>query len=157
MKKMVLTIAMGFSGMMAQAGVVGKVDTTTRMLGSNDAIVVESIKDPNIDGITCHISYAKTGGVSGSFGMAEDPSTFSIACRQTGPIVAKTDISKQAKVASFDKNIFFKTMIVERMFDKENNTIIYLVYSRKLIDGSPFNAISSIPLMPWGSIEAKIK
>lgn len=125
--------------------------------GSNDGIIVESIKDPEVEGVTCHISYAKTGGIGGDFGFAEDPSRFSIACRQTGALVMPANIKKQKSVAAFDKNIFFKEMIVTRMFDDKNATIIYLVSSRKLIDGSPFNAISTIPLMPWGVKEPVFK
>lgn len=141
----------------AMAEVVGQVSTTFRMLGKNDEVVVESIKDPDVQGVTCHISYAKVGGLTGTIGLAEDPSNFSIACRQTGALILSANIDKTSKVTAFDRNAFFKEMIVTRMFDKPNNTLIYLITSKKLIDGSHFNAISSIPLMPWGTKEPLFK
>lgn len=157
MKKFAIAIAFLSMSCLAQAEVVGKVTTSTKLIGSNDSIVVESLNDPDIQGITCHISYAKAGGISGDMGFGEDPSRFSIACRQTGPIVTKTSIKEQKVISAFDRNIFFKAMKVERMFDQKNNTVVYLIYSRKLLDGSPFNSISSIPLMPWGSTEPQLQ
>lgn len=157
MKKFALAIAALAIMGSAMAQVVGKVETAKRLMGSNDAIVVESIKDPEVQGVTCHVSYAKMGGLSGDLGLAEDPSRFSIACRQTGALVLASNVKKQRSIAAFDKNIFFKEMVVTRMFDEPNSTIIYLVSSKKLLDGSPFNAISTIPLMPWGTQEPVFK
>lgn len=136
---------------------VGSVRTEFRMIGSNSTIEVDRMVDDDIDGITCHVSYSKVGGVMGSIGLAEESSNFSISCRQTGPIVAKKNIKEQTKIKSFARNIFFKEMKVVRMYDDQTNTVIYLVYSAKLIDGSPFNAITSVPLMPWGTIEPILK
>ena len=141
----------------AMAEVVGEVITTFRMLGKNDAVVVESIKDPDIQGVTCHISYAKVGGLSGTVGLAEDPSQFSLSCRQTGALIINKNIDNTTKVTAFDRNAFFKEMIVTRMYDKPNNTLIYLITSKKLMEGSHFNAISSIPMMPWGITEPVFK
>ena len=153
MKKLLVAVMM-VSSSASFAGVVGTVSTNMRLLGSNDSIVVESLTDDQVKGVTCHVSYAKVGGLSGAIGIAEDPSRFSIACRQTGPIVLNS--TKQTEVAAFDRNIFFKEMKVVRMYDKNNSTIVYLVYSKKLIDGSPFNSISTIPAMPWGTIQPVI-
>ena len=101
-------------------------------------------------GVTCHVSQAKTGGVSGSFGLAQDPSQFSLACRQTGPIVLPEKLAKEAVVFSEDTSILFKETRVIRLWDEANRTLIYLAISRKLIDGAPANSISTVPVMPWG-------
>ncbi len=88
----------------------------------------------------------------GTFGLAEDPSRFSIACRQVGPITA--DISKlgdDEKVYSENTSLFFKHTHVFRTVDKKRNTLVYLAISDRLIDGSPQNAISTVPIMPWGA------
>lgn len=153
-----IAVAAGMSvSASAWANKVGSIDTSFNLIGANHTIEVEALKDPSVEGVTCHLSYAKTGGISGSLGLAEDPSRFSIACRQTGPLVISGDYKKQTKVSSFDRNIFFKDMNVLRMWDEPNKTFIYLVFSKKLIDGSSFNAISTIPLMPWGTQEVTFK
>ena len=139
----------------AHADVIGEVSTTWRVMG-NDKIVVEAINDDEVKGVTCHISYAKTGGISGNLGFAEDPSRFSIACRQTGPLVSINPVPKQAEISAFKRSIIFKEMKVVRMIDSKNNVIVYLVYATKLINGSPFNSISSVPMMPWGTVAPQI-
>jgi len=119
---------------------------------NNDKVCVEAFKDPDISGITCHVSFAKTGGIKGAVGMAEDPSRFSIACRQTGAVVAQKQIPAQSDTIFKERTSFiFKSLNVNRFWDKENNSLVYLVTSTKIIDGSPFNSISSVPLQPWGN------
>lgn len=140
---------------LAKAEEIGNVNTAFHVTGS-DKIVVEAINDEDIKGVTCHISYAKTGGLKGTFGFAEDPSRFSIACRQTGPLVAVKPIPKQTEIASFKRSIVFKQMNVVRMFDTKNNVLVYLVYATKILDGSPFNSISSVPMMPWGTVMPQV-
>lgn len=132
MKKIFAVIALvaGFSSMSVMAKNIGSVDTNFNLIGSNGSIEVDAMKDPEVQGVTCHISYAKTGGITGDLGLAEDPSRFSIACRQTRPLVLPAGIEKQKSVNSFSRNIFFKEMLVTRMFDKENKTLIYLVHSK---------------------------
>jgi CreA protein len=127
------------------------VSTSFRLLGANDKVCVSVFDDPKVAGVACHISQARTGGVAGSFGLAEDPSRFSIACRQVGPITA--DIAKipdEEQVYSERTSIFFKRTHVFRVVDRKRNTLVYLAVSDKLIDGSPANSISSVPIMPWG-------
>lgn len=149
-------LMMALSVMLSQslnAEEIGSVSTKFKLVGSNDMIVVEAFDDPLIAGATCHLSRAKTGGMSGSLGLAEDTSDASIACRQTGPI------SLPAKVKSGELNgqevfkkstsILFKTLQVVRFYDVKRNTLIYLSYSDKLVDGSPKNSISTIPVMRW--------
>jgi CreA protein len=128
------------------------ISTTFRFPGTNDKVCVSVFDDPKVPGVACHISQARTGGIKGTFGLAEDPSRFSIACRQVGPINA--DIGQLAdgeKVYAEHTSIFFKHTNVYRMVDKKRNTLVYVAISDKLIDGSPQNAISTVPVMPWGA------
>lgn len=131
-----------------QAEVIGTVSTTFRVLGANDKIVIEAFDDPEVQGVACHLSRAKTGGVSGSLSLAEDTSDASIACRQVGPI-SFGNLKDGEEVFSKRTSLLFKRMHVARFFDKKRNTLIYLVYSDKLVDGSPKNAISTVPVMKW--------
>lgn len=134
----------------ARADDIACISTTFRILGANDKVCISAFDDPKVPGVTCHISQARTGGIKGSFGLAEDPSRFSIACRQVGPITA--DISKLSddeKVYSDSTSLFFKHTHVFRTIDKKRNTLVYVAISDRLVDGSPYNAISTVPVMPW--------
>ncbi|USF89265.1 CreA family protein [Candidatus Endoriftia persephone] len=133
-----------------QAETIAKVSTKFRMLGPNDKIVIEAFDDPGVAGVTCYLSRAKTGGMSGAVGLAEDTSDASIACRQTGPVQLAEDIYNGQRDGEevFKKrtSILFKTMQVVRFYDASRNTLIYLTYSDKLVDGSPKNSITAVPL-----------
>ena len=127
------------------------VSTTFRFLGANDRVCVSAFDDPKVPGVACHISQARTGGVKGTFGLAEDPSRFSIACRQVGPIsVDIASLPAEESVYSAHTSVFFKHTHVYRIVDKQRNTLVYLAISDKIIEGSPQNAISTVPIMPWG-------
>ncbi|MBF0417419.1 MAG: CreA family protein [Magnetococcales bacterium] len=128
---------------------IGTVDTVFKLLGPDSKIVIEAFDDPKVDGVACHLSRAKKGGISGGLGLAEDPSDASIACRQIGPINMKGDLKDGESVFSKSTSILFKKMQVVRFYDKKRNTLVYLVYSDKLVEGSPKNSISSVPIMPW--------
>jgi len=131
---------------------IGCVSTDLRDLGlANDKICVASFKDPDVDGVVCHISRAETGGFKGALGVAEDTSDASIACRQNGPITIKGSIKDGEQVFRESRSFWFKKLRVVRFFDKPNNTLVYLSYSDKLVDGSPKNSISTVPIMPWGA------
>ncbi|HIJ85825.1 MAG: CreA family protein [Magnetococcales bacterium] len=132
-----------------QAEEIGSVDTVFKFLGPDDKIVLEAFDDPKVDGISCHMSRAKTGGVKGGLGLAEDPSNASIACRQTGPIKMKDTLEDGEEVFSVKTSMVFKELHVVRFFDRKRNTLVYLVYSDRLFDGSPKNSISSVPIRPW--------
>ena len=126
------------------------ISTTFRLLGANDKVCVSAFDDPKVSGVACHISQARTGGVKGTLGLAEDPSRFSIACRQVGPI--SVDIAKlpaEESVYSERTSVFFKHTHVYRVVDKQRNTLVYVVISDKIIEGSPQNSISTVPIMPW--------
>jgi CreA protein len=135
----------------ARAERIACVTTEWKLIGANHKVCVESFADPKILGVTCHVSQARTGGVSGSLGLAQDPSQFSLACRQTGPIALPDKLPKEATVFAEDTSIFFKETRVVRLWDEAHRTLIYLAISRKLIEGAPANSISTVPLMPWGA------
>jgi CreA protein len=141
-------LALATSG--AQADDIACISTTFRLIGANDKVCVSAFDDPKVPGVACHISQARTGGLKGTFGLAEDPSRFSIACRQIGPITV--DISKlesEEKVYSESTSLFFKHTHVFRTVDKARNTLVYVAISDRLIEGSPQNSISTVPVMPW--------
>lgn len=154
MKKQILlavTIVLGALALTASAEEIGDVTTTFKLLGANHKIVIEAFDDPDVPGVACHVSRAKTGGMKGAVGLAEDPSEASIACRQIGPIdTGKLDKLKNGDVV-FKENLslVFKTLQVVRFYDKKRNVLVYLAYSDKVIEGSPKNSISSVPVMKW--------
>lgn len=129
---------------------IGSVNTAFVLLGANHKIVIEAFDDPKIPGVSCHLSRAKTGGVKGTLGIAEDTSDASIACRQTGIIVLPSDVqtkkSDGERVFKESTSLLFKHIQVVRFYDAKRNTLIYMSYSDKLIDGSPKNAISTVQI-----------
>jgi CreA protein len=146
-------VAVGAGGVIeaARADDLPCVSTTFRFIGKNDRVCVSAFDDPKVAGVACHVSQARTGGLSGTIGLAEDPSRFSIACRQIGPItVDVATLTDGEQVYSARTSIFFKRTHVYRMVDKKRNTLVYLAISDKLIEGSPQNSISTVPIMPWG-------
>ena len=127
---------------------IGSVDTTFRLLGRNDRVVVDRYDDPRVDGVSCYVSRAETGGVSGSFGLATDPNRFSIACRATGPVTPRGKIPDSEVVFGEKMSAFFKEVRVTRMFDAEKRVLVYLVWSTLSIgtNGSAFNSVTAVPL-----------
>jgi CreA protein len=130
-------------------GGTGEVSTRFRWLGPNDKIVVDGFDDPKVQGVACHISRAQTGGVKGALGVAEDSSDASIACRQVGPIQIKGELRDGEHVFDERRSLVFKTLQVVRFYDRARNTLVYVAYSDRVIEGSPKNSISSVPVMPW--------
>ena len=130
-------------------GTTGSVNTKFRLLGPDDKIVVDGFDDPKVEGVACHISRAQTGGMKGAFGVAEDTSDASIACRQIGPIKINGDIKDGERVFDERRSLVFKTLQVVRFFDRRRNVLVYVAYSNRFIEGSPKNSISSVPIMGW--------
>ncbi len=128
----------------APAEEIGEVTTAFKLLGANHRIVVEAFDDPKVEGVSCFVSRARTGGISGSLGLAEDTSDASIACRQTGPVAFRDELKDGEEVFNRRASILFKTFQVVRFFDQKRNTLVYLSYSDKLVDGSPKNSISAV-------------
>jgi len=135
--------------MPALAETIGCVTTTWKLIGANHKVCVDAFTDPKIPGVVCHVGQARTGGISGSLGLAEDPSHFSLSCRQTGPITVPERMPKDETVFSEDTSLVFKATRVVRLWDEANKTLIYLAISRKLIDGAPANSLSTVPVLPW--------
>ncbi len=130
----------------AGAQQVGEVSTVFKLLSPNDKIVVDAYDDPRVAGVTCYVSRAKTGGYKGALGLAEDKSEASIACRQTGPISFAKPLELQEDVLTERISLVFKKLRVVRMVDKPRNTLVYLTYSDRLIEGSPQNSITAVPV-----------
>lgn len=146
-------MALAFSqAAMADEREIGEVDTVWRALGPNDKIKIMAFEDPEIKGVTCWLSRPTKGGISGGLGLAEDKSNASIACRQTGPIEVTGTIERGKdgeEVFNESRSIWFKELHVTRFFDEAANTLVYLTYSDKLIDGSPKNSLSTVVMKPW--------
>lgn len=130
----------------ARAEQIGAVDTAFKLIGPDHKIVVEAYDDPRVQGVTCHVSRAKTGGVSGALGLAVDKAEASIACRQTGPISFAQPLPQQEEVFNERLSFLFKKLRIVRIVDKKRNTLVYLTYSDRLIDGSPQNSITAVPV-----------
>lgn len=141
----------------AQAEQVGSVDTVFKLFGPDHKIVVEAFDDPDVKNVTCYISRAKTGGIKGGLGLAEDTADAAISCQQVGAITLNDKIKngKAEGAVVFQKrtSLVFKKLQVVRFYDATRNALIYLSYSDRVVDGSPKNALSAVPIIPWG--EAK--
>lgn len=133
-------------GAAAQAETLGEVDTAFKLIGPNHKVVVEAYDDPKVGGVTCYVSRARTGGVSGALGLAEDKAEASIACRQVGEITFKEPLRQQDEVFNERLSILFKKLRIVRMVDPKRNVLLYLTYSDRLIDGSPKNSITAVPV-----------
>jgi CreA protein len=127
---------------------IGNVDTTFRVLGRNDRVVIDRYDDPKVDGVSCYVSRAETGGVKGSLGFATDPNRFSIACRATGAVALRGTIPDNEVVFGEKASPFFKEIRVSRLFDKQKQVLLYLVWSTISLgtNGSAFNSVTAVPL-----------
>jgi CreA protein len=132
-----------------ERGTTGSVSTNFRLLGPDDKIVVDGFDDPKVEGVACHISRAQTGGLKGGLGIAEDTSDASIACRQIGPIKILGELKDGEHVFDERRSLVFKSLQVVRFFDRKRNVLVYVSYSDRLINGSPQNSISTVPIMGW--------
>ncbi len=125
---------------------VGHVDTTFRLMGRNDRIVIDRYDDPKVDGVSCYMSRAETGGFKGSLGLATDPSRFSIACRATGPVTVKGTLPPNEIVFGASANWLFKQIRVSRIWDPQKRVVVYLVWSTQALtpEGSPYNSVTAV-------------
>ena len=152
-KTLILTTLLLLTGHAAQAEEIGSVDTVFKVFGPDHKIVVEAFDDPEVKNVTCYISRAKTGGIKGGLGLAEDTSDAAISCQQVGPVELSDKIKngKSQGEVVFKKrtSLVFKKLQVVRFYDAKRNTLAYLAYSDKVVEGSPKNALSAVPIMPW--------
>ena len=147
--RVVLPFALALLAQAAQAEDVGCTSTTFRIFGPNDKVCVQAFDDPDIPGVSCYVSQARTGGISGAIGVAEDPSRFSVSCRQTGPIVLPKNVGREASVFSDATSLIWKDTKVIRMYDAKRNTLVYVAISKRVIEGSPMNSVSAVPVAKW--------
>lgn len=134
---------------LGQAQEIGSVDTKFNLLSPDDTIKVEVFADPKITGIVCYLSRAQKGGYRGALGIAEDTSDASIDCRQTGNVSINEEFEEGESVFRERRSLVFKSLKVVRFCDVENNAVVYLAYSERVIEGSPKNSISAVPIKPW--------
>lgn len=148
MRRSWLALLLIFLAVPVMAEEIGSVGYRFKWLGPNDKIVVEAFDDPEVPGVTCYMSHARTGGIKGAIGLAEDPGEASIACRQVGPIdVAKLDTLRSPhEVFSQRASLIFKSTQVTRFWDGKRKALVYLVYTDRIIEGSPRNSISVVPV-----------
>ncbi|HEY8566454.1 MAG TPA: CreA family protein [Beijerinckiaceae bacterium] len=125
--------------------------TVWRPLTPDDKLSVYGLDDPAIEGVACHYTTPERGGISGTLGVAEEVSDISLSCRQVGPVKFKEKFEQGAIVFSERRSLIFKRMRIVRGCDAKRNTLVYLVYSDRPVEGSPKNSTSSVPLMPWGT------
>jgi CreA protein len=149
-------LALTLSGMMlspasAQEDLIFRKSTVWKMLTPNDKLAVYGVDDPMVEGVACHYTVPEKGGVSGMFGVAEEVSEVSLACRQIGPIKFKEKAGQGDVVFRERRSLVWKKMQIVRGCDAKRNVLVYLVYTDKLIDGSPQNSTSTVPIMPWGN------
>jgi CreA protein len=150
MRRLTVVIALGLwlelGTATARAEPIGEVDTVFKFVGPDHKIVVDAHDDPKVKGVTCYVSRAKTGGIKGAVGLAEDKSEASIACRQVGPITFTGALPAQEEVFNQRISLIFKKLRVVRMVDKARNTLVYLTYSDRVIEGSPQNSVTAVPV-----------
>lgn len=150
MKNLASTVFAGllltFASNFALADQVGSVDTETKLFGPNHKVDVEAYDDPMVSGVTCYVSHAVAGGMGAVVGLSTDPSDASIACRQVGPISFTGKVPMQADVFKEKLSPLFKQLKVVRIVDRKRNTLVYLTYSKALVDGSPKNGVSAVPV-----------
>ena len=140
----------------AYAELLGEVNTAFRLIGKDDRVVMEAYDDPKAQGVTCYVSRARTGGVTGSIGLAEDKAEASIACRQVGAEIRFSEkLPRQEDVFTERMSILFKRLHILRVVDAKRNALVYLTYSDKLIDGSPQNSITAVPVARNNPIPVK--
>ena len=144
----VLALILMVSGS-GRAEEIGHVDTVWKMIGPDHKIKIEAFDDEKVSGVTCHVSRAVTGGIKGAIGVAEDTSDASLSCRQVGPVSFTGELKYGEEVFKERRSMIFKSLQVVRFCDETRNTLVYLVYSDEVIEGSPKNSISSVPLTVW--------
>ena len=146
MRILLFTLLLTFSSVALAQTRIDEMNTAFRWLGPDDKIVVDRYDDPRVANVSCYLSRAETGGVKGGLGLAEDPSRFSIACRAVGPITLPPGQPKRETIGFAQASVFFKSFQIHRSVDVEKNVLVYTVISTKLINGSPFNSISVVPV-----------
>jgi len=131
--------------------------TVFKWISPNDKLATYGIDDPDVEGVACHFTVPEKGGFTGWVGIAEQVSDISLACRQIGPIRIKGKLEQGDDMFRQRRSLFFKKMQIVRGCDAKRNVLVYMVYSDKLIEGSPKNSTSTVPIMPWGAADAVVQ
>ena len=131
--------------------------TVFKLMSPNDKLATYGVDDPEVEGVACHFTVPEKGGFTGWLGVAEQVSDISLACRQIGPIRFKDKMGQGDDMFRQRRSLFFKKMQIVRGCDAKRNTLVYMVYSDKLIDGSPKNSTSTVPVMPWGAADQTVQ
>jgi CreA protein len=155
-RTMVFAFFCALSAVPVQAEMIGEVDTAFRWLGKDDRVVIEAYDDPKVQGVTCFVSRARTGGIKGTVGLAEDRAEASIACRQVAETLHFTErLPRQEDVFTERMSLLFKRLHVVRVVDPKRNALIYLTYSDRIIEGSPQNSVTAVPVTRSNPIPVK--
>ena len=156
-KILALTMAVAVAGLSVGAraessdpDLIFRKSTTFKLLTPNDKLAVYGVDDPGVEGVACHYTAPEKGGLMGAFGLAEQTSDISLACRQYGPIKFVAKAGQGDVVFSERRSVFFKKMQIVRGCDPKRNILVYMTYTDKLVDGSPKNSTSTVPIQPWG-------
>ncbi|KTR03536.1 hypothetical protein NS365_18260 [Aureimonas ureilytica] len=155
MKRLLVLLALSVP-VQASARDIGEVSTAFKLIGPNHKIVVTAFEDPKIGGISCYVARPRTGGIKGAVGLAEDPSVASVSCVQTGPIVFNDPISgdeEGEQVFDESRSLIFKSLEIDRLFDKTNGSLVYVARTTRLIDGSPATSLSVVAPMAWNGTQ----
>jgi CreA protein len=131
--------------------------TVFKWVSPNDKLATYGVDDPEVEGVACHFTVPEKGGFKGWLGLAEEVSDISLACRQIGPIHFKGKVEQGDDMFRKRRSLFFKKMQIVRGCDAKRNVLVYMVYSDKLIEGSPKNSTSSVPIMPWGAGDTTVQ
>ncbi|WP_310620218.1 CreA family protein [Flexibacterium corallicola] len=149
-----LGLALGGGALAQEPDLIFKKSTVWKFMSPDHKLATYAIDDPLVKGVSCHFTVPEKGGFSGWLGLAEETSDVSLACRQVGPVSFEGEFEQGDEVYRESRSVFFKKMRIVRGCDTKRNTLVYLVYSDKLIEGSPKNSTSTVPIMPWGKTEA---
>ena len=150
-------VLMASPALAQEPDMIFKKSTVWKFLTPDDKLATYGIDDPVVQGVACHFTVPERGGVAGMFGVAEETSDISLACRQVGPIKFKNKMEQGDDMFRQRRSLFFKKMQIVRGCDAKRNVLVYMVYSDRLIEGSPKNSTSSVPIMPWGTAETAIQ
>src|SRR5712672_2688985 len=152
-------LALGASSALAadEPDLIFRRSTVFKLLSPNDKLATYGVDDPEVDGVACHFTVPEKGGFKGWIGLAEEVSDISLACRQIGPVRFKDKMAQGDDMFRRRRSLFFKKMQIVRGCDPKRNVLVYMVYSDKLIEGSPKNSTSSVPIMPWGAADTAVQ
>ena len=154
---LVLVVPMASALAADEPDLIFRRSTVFKWVSPNDKLATYGLDDPEVEGVACHFTVPEKGGFKGWLGLAEEVSDISLACRQVGPIKFKNKMEQGDDMFRQRRSMFFKKMQIVRGCDAKRNVLVYMVYSDKLIEGSPKNSTSSVPIMPWGTADAAIQ